>query len=49
MSFKYYIRIAIQLTVSSFSFFVTIHSAFVFADSNNSISVEFTHQQIIFF
>lgn len=41
MSFKYYVKITIKLTVSSFSFFVPIHSAFVCADSNSSISVTF--------
>ena len=39
MSLKYCIKILTKATVSSFSFFVTIHNAFVIADSNSSISL----------
>jgi hypothetical protein len=40
-SFTHYTKIKIKLTVSIFSFFVTIHNAFVFVDSKSSISSPF--------
>ena len=39
LSFKHYITVKIQLTVSNFSFFIIIHNGFVFVAWNSSISV----------
>jgi 16S rRNA A1518/A1519 N6-dimethyltransferase RsmA/KsgA/DIM1 with predicted DNA glycosylase/AP lyase activity len=39
VSLKHYITIKIKLTVSNLPYFITTHNAFVFVDSNSSISV----------
>jgi hypothetical protein len=48
LSFKYQITIKIKWTVSKFSFSITIHNAFIFVDSNDSILKPFriTHMFI---
>jgi hypothetical protein len=42
LSFKHWIKVKIQLTISNYSFFIANHNTFVFIDSSLSASREYT-------
>jgi hypothetical protein len=46
---KQYVQIKRKLTVSNFSFFITIHNGFVIVDSNCPLSLAFIGPYIIIY